>query len=162
MSLTGWAVPTWQLNAISHHPSYHGNITGSHAVSKLKEKGGNCYLTRWSHSQQLFVLTVLRRGTDDNGHQFNIEICKNDDYFDEPLTSVTYEIKGTQMQFYDIHRMLEFYHNNSVSHEVDGIGDCCDNGKQTPLGHHETIATLRPAYSVSIRLRVILCSAALH
>lgn len=118
------AEPTWKMTGIKEHPSYHGPINGVEAETKLKEKGGNHYLTRYSRARDHYCLTVARNG--EYAH-FDIIITSSHD------EQNVYEIDGSEMQSKSIFSLLEYYRINPLTHSIDSIGDFLQNDPSIPI-----------------------------
>lgn len=73
------AVRTAELQTFFKDPSYHGAITGEEAERKLREHGGNCYLTRYSESREVYVLSVYK---DENQLYAQYDIKDDDELFE--------------------------------------------------------------------------------
>lgn len=113
------AAPTRQLEEIANHPSYHGAITWEQAEIKLKEHGGNCYLTRYTTGRKVYVLSVMNDGIQGKEpiiRHFNLIIGDKDEN--------TCEIQGAKKQFSNIFDLLNFYRTTPVDHAIRTIGDC--------------------------------------
>lgn len=99
-------------------------MTGRDAETKLRELGGDHYLTRYSEKRKQYVLTVLRK--DHLIHfDFLIETFQHDIH-------VQYEIIGSEIKFGDLRKLLNFYRKNPVSHKIDGIGDYLESDIYMP------------------------------
>lgn len=115
------AEPSYKIHGISGHPSYHGAMNSEDAKKKLQEHGGNCYLTRYSESQERYFLTVIRvndEGEDPVFGNFAINISKGKDN-----VTTWYEIEKTERQFRDLFELLESFKKSAVSHSIAGIGE---------------------------------------
>ena len=55
-----------ERNLMSHHNSYHHSITGEEAERRLKIRGGDCYLTRYSEANKCFILSVHKQQSPKN------------------------------------------------------------------------------------------------
>lgn len=120
------ALPAWKTKGntfkrdITQHLCYHGPITGEDAKLKLQQQVGNCYLVRYSNSQDQYILSVLKKGDDSaeilQHFVINIETMH---YQHE------YEIEGSEKRFDDFSRLLQFYENNQISPEIECIGSPC-------------------------------------
>ena len=116
------ATPNEELRELSCHPSYHGTMTWRKAEKKLKAHGGNCYLTRYSKSQDTYRLSVIRRDRRILVKHCAIKIKTR-------RTGTTYKIVGTEKSFNSVSHMLHFYETCVVNHEVPDIGQFlrCDS-----------------------------------
>lgn len=102
---------------ITDHPSYHGVINMKGAELKLRQNGGNSFLTRYSKSNQMYVLTVLNYKEGESFcRDFKIKFKRENDHS-------TYEIIGTQLEFNDISRLLDFYQYNPLSSIISSVGN---------------------------------------
>ena len=133
------AVPYLQIQGFSRDPSYHGAMKGKDAERKLRELGGDHYLTRYSEKREMYVLTVLRKGNLVN-FDFRIKTFQDKIY-------VQYEIIGSEIKFGDLRKLLNFYQKTPVSHEIDGIGDYLESDNYMPnydcdldAGYPETVS----------------------
>ena len=107
------AVPLWEIQGFSRDPSYHGVMKGKEAEDMLKEHDRDHYLTRYSEARSKYVLTIKRR---DQVVNFDLGIETGEH-------GVLYEIVGTDVKFGELRKLLDFYRNNPVSHQIRGIGD---------------------------------------
>ena len=105
--------PFMLLEAFSREPSYHGEMKETDAEKILRECGGDCYLTRFSETNNDYVLTVLRKG------QLENFLIDNDIKF----SKLTFEIAGSERQFNDLRKLLKFYKKKPISRAFNGIGD---------------------------------------
>ena len=107
-------VPPFKLLlAFSREPSYHGEMKETDAEKILRECSGDCYLTRFSETNNDYVLTVLRKGQLEN-----FLIDKKEKYF-----KLTFEIAGSGVEFDDLRKLLKFYKKKPISRAFNGIGD---------------------------------------
>lgn len=109
-------VPTWQLIGISEHPSYHGTMTIKEAELKLKQRGNDHFLTRYSEVDRKYVLSVVKEG---RCRHFDINIKKEKKGTGETV----YEIGGTEKAFYNIFKLFDFYQEFPIGPRIDSIGD---------------------------------------
>lgn len=116
------AIPLWELQGFSKDPSYHGVMKGRDAEWKLREHDGERYLTRYSEARSKYVLTIKRR---DQVVNFDLGI-------DTGECGVLYEIVGTEIKFGELRKLLDFYRNNPVSHQIGGIGDYLESDSYIP------------------------------
>ena len=143
------AVPYRQIQGFSRDPSYHGAMTGKDAERKLRELGGDHYLTRYSEKREMYVLTVLRKGHLVN-FDFNISTFQDKIY-------VQYEIIGSEIKFGDLRKLLNFYRKNPVTHEINGIGDYLESDNYMPnydcdLGAGDETTTVSWVFCIAIYL----------
>lgn len=113
-------VPTGVIKVFFDDSSYHGAIKGVEAEKRLKERGGNCCLTRFSKARSVYVLSVYR-GDDENPQfaHFDILIHVGDGIWEE----TEYEIVGTEQRFRCIYEMLDYYYEVPLNHQINGVGD---------------------------------------
>lgn len=104
-----------KLNGIVEHPSYHGTMRTKEAEIKLRQHGGDCYLTRFSKSKNVYVLTVFK-SEEELCQNFQIDFKVKNDYN-------MYEILGTQKEFDDFFVLLDFYKSFPLSHNISTIGE---------------------------------------
>lgn len=117
------AVPTWELDELSTHPSYHGTMDRDSADTKLREQDSSCYLTRYSRTRKVYVLSVIKRKRlSDSGmvKHFKLKIEKQRD-------RASFEIHGAQRKFNCIAKMLDFYQQTHLNHDIGTIGNCLEN-----------------------------------
>ena len=123
------ADPTWQLQEINSHPSYHGAMEGNESHTELKQHSKSCYLTRYSERRNVYVLSMTKYS--DNGQRtfqhFTVDIRNQNN-------KITYEIRGADMQFNYLSDMLSFYESHPVTHTTSNIGVCvvADNYIEPP------------------------------
>ena len=99
------------------HPAYHSVLKGSKAEALLRQQGHNCYLIRLDGKNKL-RLSVLHKSEKDPVPLFrNFKIC-----IDKKSGITMYEIVGTEIKFDNISNLLEYYRDQPVSDEIDGIG----------------------------------------
>lgn len=124
----GKGFPTWKLEEIHKHTSYHGVMTKIDAEAKLRQHNGcnQCYLTRYSYRKKVFRLSVMwrkdRSDTEPMFKHFKLNIVKQDG-------EKRYEIEGTQKNFTDIVELLKYYQEYPISLEVYSIGDPIESPK---------------------------------
>ena len=112
------AIPIAQLRGIKGHFSYHGCISSREAKEKLSGFAGNCYLTRFSPSMQLYFLVVKYRA----GDNFLFQQFQIDMKFEG--TSCTYKLDGAFKSFGDCSEMFCFYQSNPINYDIHDIGRC--------------------------------------
>ena len=133
-------MPTIPLKGISDHPSYHGAITWAKAELKLKDHGGNCYLTRHSKDRKVYVISVMREGADDEEDIFqHLNLIITDD------TYCAYEIEGAGIQFNNIFELLCFYQEAPVNHKISSIGECVECKHHRSRSSSPTGSLLKPS-----------------
>ena len=97
---------------IEDHASYHRAITGEEGEKRLKKHGGSCYLTRYSESQECYILTVYESASNPVKKHFAIE--KSD--------TGEHKIRGKSMTFSGIQQLLEYYEQNTIDPALRSIG----------------------------------------
>lgn len=127
----------WLLKGIAQHPSYHGPMTAKEAERKLRRQRTNCYLTRLTTKRRKYVLSVLRWVGDAVPivRNFNVNVTHEND-------TTLYEIEGTENKVKDIFQLLEFYRDQPMSHEIDGIGNCLRAEAKAMVGFDEADFTV--------------------
>ena len=104
---------------IHSHPSYHGEMRKGTAEQRLKQHGGNCYLTRYSGSRSVYVISSLRvRKWDKKLAHFNIIIIREISSF---------QIKGSGLVFKEISKLYDYCQKNPAGDEIDCLGDYITN-----------------------------------
>ena len=117
------AVPTWELDELSTHPSYHGTMDRISAETKLREQDGSCYITRYSRTRKVYVLSVIKRKRPSSSgtvKHFKLKIEKQKD-------RASFEIHGAQRKFNSIAKMLDFYQQTHLNHDIGTIGKFLKN-----------------------------------
>ena len=100
---------------LKNHPSFFGEMSRVDAEMALnKQSSGSCYLTRCSPSSKHFRLSV-RIDDDGNMRHFTIRDTGKGG-------NCQYEITGTENIFQDPSKMLAFYEEQPVNHEISSIG----------------------------------------
>ena len=111
---TPLSTPMAESQFMEEHISYHGPITQDDAVKRLKKSGINCYLTRYSTSLGMYVITAYRKKPETVG---NFGLIVN-------LRSETdrYRIFKMERKFMNIDEMLRFYETNRIHPTFANIG----------------------------------------
>lgn len=108
---------------MEEHPSYHEAITGEEAKERLKKKGCHCYLTRYSKSQNCYVLSVLKpQQSMDFVWNFKIVFSKDEKK----------KICGLTKEFDNIIALLEHYEHNRIDPGLSSIGQACRLNENKP------------------------------
>lgn len=97
---------------LEDHSSYHQSITREEAEKRLKKCGGHCYLTRFSRTNEKYILSVYQEKPTKTIEHYKITIHE----------CVRLEDKGKS--FSNIAELLTFYENNRVSPAFKNIGQC--------------------------------------
>ena len=97
---------------MDEHPSYHGSITSEEAKRRLQMWGGLCYLTRFSKSNQRYMLSVYQDKLDIIKH-FRLLIDRDRNYA---------QIQGKRQSFKNIDRLLHHYEYERISPAFRSIG----------------------------------------
>ncbi len=102
---------------LPNHPAYHMLCNGEQAEDKLRQKGGNCFLFRYSDTNQKYVLSVLNQK---QFYNFTINI-------DNSVPS--YSLIGTQNTFPSLNELVDYYVRIPLNHNVRTIGKPCTHEK---------------------------------
>lgn len=99
---------------IGEHPSYHQAITGAEAEHRLKQRGGHCYLIRYSKKNRCYVLSVYKeqRSLQPEIEHFEIIVGENGKH----------SIEGKVEAFDSIESLLEYYEQNRINPSLSSIG----------------------------------------
>lgn len=145
-TLSSRGIPSWTLDIMKKHPSFHGNMKSSEAESKLNIQGGNCYLTRYSKSQKKLRISVQKtRGETTTTKHFSLSIEKGSG----GIYSV--EIEGTEEKFNDICKLLKHYEKQPIDNIMDGLGQYIETTEHTPSFQPTTTPSPQPsAYSCDV------------
>lgn len=99
---------------MGEHPSYHQCITSREAERRLKMPGKNCYLTRYSKSQQAYVLSIYRKQRPHDVIEHLGIIIEEDG---------KHRVKGREdEEFPDITKLLNFYEKERIDPGFPNIG----------------------------------------
>ena len=90
-------------------------ITEKEAKERLRKKGGHCYLTRYSKSQDCYVLSVLKPQQSKQFWNFKIAITEKEEK----------RIDGLTKKFGNITSLLEYYEHNRIDPGLRSIGRAC-------------------------------------
>ena len=104
--------PVREKNWLKEHPSNHQKITGDEAERRLKEKGGHCYLTRFSKFHDCYILSVYKKQHPDDVFEHFKIIVKNGKK----------SIDGLDREFDDIHSLLGHYEHQRIDAGLKSIG----------------------------------------
>lgn len=107
------ADPHWELG-ISCHASYHGPMNKLSAESKLKEQDDSCYLTRYSKTRKVYVLSIMNKNKKSGSRKikhFRLKIEQRGDH-------TVFEIHGAQKEFQNLPELLKYHQKNGVSRET--------------------------------------------
>ena len=96
------------------HEEYHFQISSKVAERRLKKRGGHCYLTRYSESQQSYILSVYKK------ESLLRHIIEH--YRILISNSGSLKIEGKDMEFYNIQHLLNYYENNPITPALSSIG----------------------------------------
>lgn len=102
-------------SGIMDHEGYVGVIDGREAEIMLKQRGGNCYLIRYSKVHHVFVLSVLSREPFVSSKHYGID-------FTTKRNQNEYKIAGKAIKFGTISELLVYYENHRISPETHSIG----------------------------------------
>ena len=96
------------------------------ANNRLKQHGGSCFLTRYSTTRSVYVLSTLQVVGSREHHSrrrttshFNIVIAGE---------SSLVKFEGTRTTFQDVSILYEHYQNAPLGNKIDGIGECIRSG----------------------------------
>ena len=101
--------------------SFHGSMGKMEAVSKLREHGGTCFLTRYNEETKVYMLSVMVTGVyrpTEQFEEFQISIKKYS-------FMQVFSIEGKKDMFGTIAALLEFYQNSrgKISRAITSIGE---------------------------------------
>ena len=96
---------------LGEHPSYHQSITSDEAEHRLQKCGGHCYLTRFSESNERYILSVYQDIPTYTIKHYRITVERGDIY-----------IEGKKRYFDSIRELLAFYENNRIDPAFKTIG----------------------------------------
>ncbi len=98
---------------LPEHKAFHHTITQIEAEKRLKRKGDCCcYLTRYSRTNECYILSVYQSRPTSTMKHFKIEKDGNGKY----------KIKRKELIFDTIEELLEHYENNSIDPALKNIG----------------------------------------
>lgn len=102
---------------MNYSESFHGPLNKTESEAKLKEHGGDCFLTRYSKAKKAYQLSVINRGKKRSTAKieeyhiiFNDEDCE-------------FQIQGKEEVFDSIDDLLEFYQKTPISQTTASIGE---------------------------------------
>ena len=98
---------------MAEHDSYHERITGEEAERRLRSRGRNGYLTRYSKEKKSYVLTVFKEQTPEDV-VMHLKIIITD--------RGQHKIEGKDMSFANIKTLLEHYEQNRIDPALKTIG----------------------------------------
>lgn len=96
------------------HRSYHEAITGEEAERRLEQRGGHCYLTRYSKIRGCYVLSVHKQ------HRLLSPVKEHYEIVIEGKTKC--RIRGKTKIFDSIESLLEHYEQNRIDPSLRSIG----------------------------------------
>ena len=99
---------------MGEHKSYHERITGEEAERRLRSRGRNGYLTRYSKAEKSYVLTVFKEQTPEDVVMHLKIIIFGD--------RNQHKIEGKTNAFADIRTLLEHYEQNRIDPALRTIG----------------------------------------
>ena len=98
---------------MGEHPSYHQVITRDEAERRLRQRGGRCYLTRYTEKHKSYVLSVYEhRRPQDSIQHFKLAFKEEG----------RMQVGGTGMIFDNIQSLLEHYEQNRLNYNFKNIG----------------------------------------
>ena len=111
---------------MTEHSSYHGSIRGREAQYRLREFGTRCYLTRHSHANRSYRLSVYEPETIRNHirhriKHFKITVNKWPSIWGLKWKDV-YKIKGKEFDSAD--KMFCYFEKNRIDPVFQDIGKC--------------------------------------
>ena len=98
---------------MAEHDSYHERIPGAEAERRLRSRGRNGYLTRYSKERKSYVLTVFKEQTPEDV-VMHLKIIITD--------RGQHKIEGKEVFFADIKTLLEHYEQNRIDPALRTIG----------------------------------------
>ena len=111
--MTGPIITAIKENELmGEHDSYHQRISAQEAERRLKKYGGNrCYLTRFSRTNNRYVLSVCQKIPTQEIEHYGIDIQDG-----------KYKIQGKEDIFNDITQMFEHYEQKRLDPAFKNIG----------------------------------------
>ena len=97
---------------IPEHECYHHNISKREAERRLKQRGGRCYLTRYSETNKCYILSISQTAPTNTIRHFYIDKEKGD----------VYKIRGKQKDFTSIEDLLAYYESHAIDPAFSNIG----------------------------------------
>ena len=104
--------------------SYHGSITSEEAKQKLKMCGGLHYLTRFSESNQRYMLSVYQNEPKELIKHFRLLIHRDSD------GRKCVQIEGKEKSFRRMEQLLQYYEDNRIDPAFECIGYLCKPEKR--------------------------------
>ena len=93
--------------------SFHGPLDEMEAEIKLREHGGDCFLTRYSKAEKVHMLSVMANG---EKTELRVNAMK--------INSLPqFSIEGREKWFHSVVILLDYYQKNRISETICSIGE---------------------------------------
>lgn len=93
--------------------SFHGPMDEKEAEMRLREHGGDCFLTRYSEAKEVYMLSVMASG---EKIELQVDATKS-------KSLPQFSIEGREESFRSMVVLLDYYQKNSVSQNIPSIGE---------------------------------------
>ena len=98
------------------HEGYHHIISTREAQKRLKQRGGFCYLTRYSRRKQSYILSIYKSNPTKTFKHLIIDKYRGDG------GSEQFKIRDKDKAFNSIQEMLAYYEKNAIDPDFKNIG----------------------------------------
>ena len=97
------------------HEGYHHIISTREAQKRLKQRGGSCYLTRYSRRKQSYILSIYKSNPTKTFKHLIIDK-------DRGHKGEQFKIRDKDIVFNTIEEMLTYYEKNAIDPDFKNIG----------------------------------------